>query len=445
MKTRRVFKIYERKRASGSTGYRVDMGEVNGKRTFKSFGNLGAAEAFRNQCIAQEADRKPLVLQEFNAATRHTILAAMEKLRQHGATITEAVDFFLKHSKPTKGSITIQELIDHWLKVKKGAGMSKKYLTNSERSFLRPFKDHVKNCKVTDVTKEIGQKYLYSHQRAWNNVTLASHLRHLSTLFNFAVHEGYSTYNPFNKVQKPKKEASTAKHKVMPVAAVQALLQYALDTDHKAECASLVLTYFCGVRMEEVTRIKWEDVKLEENPPIIIVDYPKITHQRRINTLSDNAVEWLKLCKSTGDVAPPNYIERMRRLRQRFNRDCKKQIEAEQHPIDDTGAKKKKPRKQYYFPENVDLSYHQNSARICFASYHIAAFEDPAKTSLLLGHQNSALLWNTYRALVTKAEAEKYWRIKPGHDVTIEEPYDPTARFKRVAEALNAPAPVANE
>jgi hypothetical protein len=132
----------------------------------------------------------------------------------------------------------------------------------------------------------------------------------------------------------------------------------------------------------------------------------------------------------------------MQRLRRRFIRDRKRQIEAEKQPKDETDGKKRKPRKEYYFPKGVDLTYRQNSARICFASYHIAAFEDPAKTSLMLGHQNSALLWNTYRALVTKAEAEKYWRIKPGHDATVDIPIDPKDRIKRVAKVLNAPAPV---
>ncbi len=434
-------------------------GKIDGKRRFKDFSNKEEAEAFRNSCILQEADKKPLVLQEFDAATRHTVLANLERLKKHGASLTEAVDFFLKHSRPTKGSITLEELIKQWLKVKRGAGMTEKYLSNAERCFFVPFKDHVNNCKVTDITKEIGQKYLYSHQKQWNNVTLASHLRHLSTLFNFAVHEGYSTYNPFNKVQKPKKEASTAKDKVMPVAAVQALLQYALDTKHYAECASLVLTYFCGVRMEEVTRIKWTDIKLEEDPAIIVIDYPKITHQRRINTLSDNAVEWLKRCKDKdtekdkrkrkdkdkGSVAPRNYVAWMQRLRQRFNRDVEKQREAEKHPQPLKQSKRAKTLKTYNFPKDVDLSYHQNSARICFASYHIAAFEDPAKTSLLLGHQNSALLWNTYRALVTKDEAEKYWRIRPDTDATFERVIDPEDRWRRLAASLNAPAPVAAE
>jgi len=47
MKTQKAFKIFERKRASGTTGYRVDLGEVNGKRRFKDFGNKEAAEAYR--------------------------------------------------------------------------------------------------------------------------------------------------------------------------------------------------------------------------------------------------------------------------------------------------------------------------------------------------------------------------------------------------------------
>ena len=62
------------------------------------------------------------------------------------------------------------------------------------------------------------------------------------------------------------------------------------------------------------------------------------------------------------------------------------------------------------------IDYQQNSARISFASYHVAKHEDPAKTSLLLGHQNPSLLWETYRALVSKDAAEKYWKITPGYD-----------------------------
>jgi len=170
-------------------------------------------------------------------------------------------------------------------------------------------------------------------------------------------------------------------------------LKKAIKSSASCICGDL----FCGVRSEEVTRVKWADIKLNEKTPVVVVDYPKIAHQRRINALPANAVAWLKRCNNKGEakgiVAPDDYSQRMARLRRRFykhivetNTDLKKHCE----PLIDIEA----------------MQYHQNSARICFASYHIAFHEDAAKTSMLLGHQTSStLLYTTYRALVTKEES----------------------------------------
>ena len=78
MRARKFFKIYERKGSSGNVGYLVDLGEVSGKRTFKSFALRTDAEAFQKQYVDQQAAEKPVVLEELNTATRHTVLAALE-------------------------------------------------------------------------------------------------------------------------------------------------------------------------------------------------------------------------------------------------------------------------------------------------------------------------------------------------------------------------------
>jgi integrase len=52
--------------------------------------------------------------------------------------------------------------------------------------------------------------------------------------------------------------------------------------------------------------------------------------------------------------------------------------------------------------------------RHTFATYHVAAFNDPGKTSLLLGHEgNPSLLHRHYRGLATQAEAIKFWNLRP--------------------------------
>ena len=40
------FAVYEKKHASGNVGYRVDLGLVNGKRTFKNFSSKVKAQEF---------------------------------------------------------------------------------------------------------------------------------------------------------------------------------------------------------------------------------------------------------------------------------------------------------------------------------------------------------------------------------------------------------------
>lgn len=55
-----------------------------------------------------------------------------------------------------------------------------------------------------------------------------------------------------------------------------------------------------------------------------------------------------------------------------------------------------------------------NAARHSFTSYHLAMFEDAPKTSMQLGHRIPDVLYDHYRGLATKRNAEKYWDIQPG-------------------------------
>ena len=71
----------------------------------------------------------------------------------------------------------------------------------------------------------------------------------------------------------------------------------------------------------------------------------------------------------------------------------------------------------------------------------MARFEDGIKTAFLLGHDNPTLLYNTYKALVTKEEAKRYWKITPdysGEDVvvTVSDEDVQRARSKGIARAL---------
>jgi hypothetical protein len=180
------FAIYEKKQASGNVGYRVDLGLVNGKRTFKNFLTREKAQDFRRKCLKAEAQKHPSLLAEMDDVTRHEVLAGLARLKEYRATITDAVDFFLKHSHPVKADATIGEVIDEFKNVKRKAGLSQKYLQTARSSFFVPFRDHFKNCLITEVTAEACEKYIYK-RKEWNNTSRATHIRHFNVLFNFAI------------------------------------------------------------------------------------------------------------------------------------------------------------------------------------------------------------------------------------------------------------------
>ena len=55
----------------------------------------------------------------------------------------------------------------------------------------------------------------------------------------------------------------------------------------------------------------------------------------------------------------------------------------------------------------------QNCLRHSFATYHIAAFKDAAKTAILMQHTSAAMLWKHYKGNAMHSEGLKYFEILP--------------------------------
>lgn len=51
--------------------------------------------------------------------------------------------------------------------------------------------------------------------------------------------------------------------------------------------------------------------------------------------------------------------------------------------------------------------------RHSYGSYHLAHYEDAAKTSLQMGHIRADVLFNHYRDLVSREQASEFWGIFP--------------------------------
>ena len=59
------------------------------------------------------------------------------------------------------------------------------------------------------------------------------------------------------------------------------------------------------------------------------------------------------------------------------------------------------------------IDWPQDALRRSFASYHLAMHGSADKTATQLGHRSTDMLFEHYRELVTKDEAERFWNIFP--------------------------------
>lgn len=367
-------KVREKRNKSGTVSYRVDLGMVDGKRKQPTFPTQEQALAFKRKADVEVRAKNPLALTEIALATRYSVLNALERLKPFGATLDEAVDFFIKHAKPPKPAVTFQEAIDEFMTIKGKAGLSQRYL-DAATDYFNALRDRFKNVLVTEVDYKQAEGYIYDLRHSWNPTTRGNHLRHALLLYNFLIERGYVSagLNPFTKVPKPKQIEKAVT--VLSVPDVARMLQYAYDAQAKAECACMALVLFCGVRVEEVAKLDWSHVSLSKQRVEIPATVAK-KGKRRSNELQPNALSWLSVCRSEGKIAPPNFDNRLRAIRQ-----------------------------------EAGIKYPQNAMRHSFASYHVAAFKDAADTATMLGHPNAVLLYNTYRDVVHHDDALLYWAI----------------------------------
>jgi len=395
-------RIWPQKHRSGNVTWKVQIGKKNdGKADIRSFARENEAKQFQLEWNSKLVAKKKDFLTDLNQVARTEILAALAKLEANGATINEAVDFFLKFARPAKGQITITEAINIFLKAKAGVGRSPIYIRNCKMTFFQPFqRGFPSKTLVNEITSADAKKYIYSHKH-WSPTTVTSHINYLTTLYHFLIKNHYANLNPFRTLDKPARVVIKAK--TLSPEEVRQLLQYALANGKRAECACMTLVFFCGVRVQEVGRLEWKRVDLKHRRVTVELEEAK-KRRRRVNVISPNAVEWLKLCQSDGRIAPNNYNQQMKRLRRR-----------------------------------AKIHYVQNAMRHCFSAYHLAACGDANKTAFMLGHTNAQLLYQTYYASVNPDDVARYWDIIPDSVIAERkaENQKSDAKDKEYAESLS--------
>jgi integrase len=341
------------------------------KRKFFETKEQGSAfAAFKNS----ELKRNGIEHAEFPTALRVMAQNAVEALKPFGKTITDAVGHYVAHLKASEKSCSAVQLVKELVAAKEHDGASARHVSDL-RSRLNIFAEKFDGQPVATITSAEIDDWLRSLKVS---PVTRNHYRRLIVLaFNFAIGRGYATGNPAEETAKAREPKT--KPGILTVDQARALLENASPEI----LPYIAIGLFAGLRRAEIQRLDWSEIDFDSGHIEVTAEKSKSKIANRFVTMQPNLREWLMpLRKLKGSVTPQETFV----FRQLFDQ----------------------AREAAGFDEWPD-----NALRHSFASYHVAHFKDAKALALEMGHTDSGMLFNHYRALVKPKEAERYWKIGP--------------------------------
>ncbi len=238
--------------------------------------------------------------------------------------------------------------------------------------------------KIGEVTGLMIEKYLNGMDVCGR--TKGNHLRHIISLFNFAVKRKYLPKDSLDEVKSVERpEQIPSEIQIFTVEEMSELLSAA-----RYEMVPwLAIGAFSGLRTAEIKRLDWSEIHLAEGHIEVKAKKAK-TASRRVAPLPANLAAWLApYANSTGPVTPfVNMVSQINWLVEDVN----------------------KLRKQR--GHKTPMRWKHNGLRHSFASFRTAHIKDVAQVALECGN-TAQMIFQHYRQVVTEAEAKKWFAISP--------------------------------
>ncbi|MFA6285990.1 MAG: phage integrase SAM-like domain-containing protein [Opitutaceae bacterium] len=368
--------------------YRVTIpARLAGKRRFKQFTNVEAAEAWakdQHDGILKDGQKHF----KLTPAERDDALLALSALEGTGLSLSQAAALAKKHHRPSAGQFTVRQIVDKLLAEKEAENLRQRSLgdlRNRLDIFCQSFGEH----QIKDVTHTDFEQWLRDLRgisaKSSEGLSARSKKNYLVTIrtfFNYAIAKGYhGTENPTANISTPKIDWQLPS--ILTVKESHRLLTAARSEQKGKLLPAVILGLFAGIRSNEITRLDWSAIDLDEG---ILTIGPEIAKKRRLRVLElmPNCIAWLKTIPNRqGRVAPAKFPMRWT-------------VFVKKAGFPDWGENR------------------SNAMRHSFGSYHYALYSDAAKTSAMLGHRtNDQVLFDSYRSLARKKDADEYFGILP--------------------------------
>ena len=357
------------------------------KRVRASFKTLEDAKLFVDQ-KAVEVENHGRAAYALTPGQRIEAVKAFQSMAGR-SSLMDAVQFWQAHH-PDGTAVPLGQMLAEWIRELQRGGRRPPTIREARNRggvFVREVGEGVPCATVTGETVRRfieGLDCAPATRNGWRRV--------LGTFFEYCIRRRVVHANPVREVEMVKRDEGMPEF--MPVKMVERFMAKAEEL-HPESVAAFAVMFFAGLRPSEVGGqyglagtgsvlggLQWKDVNLAER---VIRVNPETSKNRRTRLvdISDNLLVWLtKHYRANGPVAPPPPT--MKRMRQ-----------------DIMAAVKMKA----WIP---DICRHS------FASYFYAKHQDVGRLQAQMGHTgDAAVLFNHYRGLATRAEADRFWDIAP--------------------------------
>jgi integrase len=197
-----------------------------------------------------------------------------------------------------------------------------------------------------------------------------------SALFSYAEKRGYIGKNPVSVIDKIKLVDAP------PEIFTPEQLKKVLEACPEGLLPCIAIGAFAGLRTAELLRLEWKDIDLKRGHIIVPASKSK-TAKRRLIPIAPNLGEWLL-----------PYSQKTGKLFIRSDRRYHQNVELLKEPAE-------------------LVKWPQNGLRHSYASYHLAKHQNAPQLALTMGHTTPRMIFDNYREVVTPAEAERFWQIRP--------------------------------
>lgn len=303
-------KIYSAKpyKNGSKIHFRVYLGKSEkGSPKYEFFGaDEKAANTYAKRLNNQEKARRLNNLEKISPEEANDLRWAIESLALYGASLKEAVEWFIKTRNPEKGNQRIKEVGVKFLNYQqirlKGSTLTQMKLR------IRRLEKFFPDKFVNEITEEDLINFTNSQGKYWGKITEFHEKQFLIYFFKWLQKNGFIHrygITPAANIPIPRKEYK--KNKLAKPEEISEFLQYlcltAANQNNEKKRKSLygtiarnALILFCCVRREEALKISWDNIDIE-NRTVEIEAAASKTSQRRQIKMTENAFNWIVFCK----------------------------------------------------------------------------------------------------------------------------------------------------